>query len=261
MRKLVYYPGCTLRTKAKVLDETFKKTSERLGVDFKEMNVWNCCGAAFPYVTDNLINLVAPIRILARAREEGEKIVTLCAFCYNTLKRANHAIKEDAETREKLNLFLEEDFESEYKGEVETLHFLDYLRDEYGFENIPVENETGERVAPYYGCMLLRPGDEIGLDNPEAPRILEDFLRSIGYDPVHFPHRIKCCGSYLAVYSPDIADRISESIVSSAIDNGAETITTTCPLCHYNLEGAIKRRNLDISIRYFTELLGIALGL
>jgi hypothetical protein len=38
----------------------------------------------------------------------------------------------------------------------------------------------GLRVAPYYGCLLLRPYDEIHLDDPEAPSILHDLVRALG---------------------------------------------------------------------------------
>ena len=107
--KIVYYPGCTLYEKAKSLDQSARLAASMVGIELFELPNWTCCGTTFPLVTDNVMNLVAPARILANAKKEGDKLTTLCAFCFNVLKRTNKVIREDKEKREKINLFIEED--------------------------------------------------------------------------------------------------------------------------------------------------------
>ncbi|MFQ5711864.1 MAG: CoB--CoM heterodisulfide reductase iron-sulfur subunit B family protein [Candidatus Geothermarchaeales archaeon] len=262
--KLPYYPGCTLYTKAKSFDESARNSLKVLGIELVELPTWTCCGASFPLVSDNLMVLLAPIRNLALASKEGETLVTACAFCHNVLKRANRVVKDNPEKRDKINDFIEE----KYEGHVKVQHLLEVLRDEIGFKNIGKEVKRGLeglRVAPYYGCYLLRPFEEMGMDDPENPRILEDFLRSLGCEVINFPYKTECCGSYLSVSSSDVATDCSYPILNSASMNGAEVLALSCPLCHYNLDERqreIKAKHQGfggIPVLYFTQLLGVAL--
>jgi len=125
---------------------------------------------------------------------------------------------------------------------------------------------TGLRAAPYYGCLLLRPYDEIGLDNPEAPTILHDLLRALGAEPVDFPYSTECCGSYLTVKDPTVSETLSRDIVASARKHGAQVLVTACPLCQFNLdwpqrETEFGRTGDEIPVVYFTQLMAVALGL
>jgi len=265
--KLPYYPGCTLYTKAKNLDVSARATAQKLGVELVELPVWNCCGAVFSLASDNIMNLSAPIRNLVRAKEEnGDSLVTICAGCYHTLKRANRLIATDGEKRKKLNDFMETD----YSGEVRVLHLLEVFKDLVGFEKIrkKVKRDLSYlKVAPYYGCLLLRPKKEMEFDDPENPRMLEDFLDAIGASVVDYPFKTECCGAYLAVVHDDVARDCSYRIVRSAHSNSADLIVTSCPLCHYNLDYNQLKLSKEhhgfknTPIVYFTQLLGLALGL
>jgi len=247
MKAYVYYPGCTLCTKAENLNRSAKIVSGMLGIYLSEIPDWICCGAAFPLVSDDLMSLVAPARILSNARKKGNRLVTLCSFCFNVLKRTNEVIRKDEEKREKLNNFIEE----KYEGDVEVLHLLEVLRDDVGFEKIEkmVKRDIELKIVPYYGCQILRP-KEIGIDDPENPKILEDLMKCLGCEVIEFPHKTECCGSYLSITSPEIAQKRSLFILDSAIKR-ANTIVLSCPLCYYNLYN--KRKG--ISVFYFTELL------
>jgi len=263
--KISYYPGCTLSTKAKSLDKSARAVASAIGIELVELPNWTCCGAAFPLVDDNLIGMAAAARILANAKKEGGKLTTLCAFCYNVLKRTNNVIATDKEKRKRLNMFLEED----YDGSTKVLHFIEVLRDEVGFETLSkkIKKKVNIKVAPYYGCLLLRPYEEIKLDDPEAPSILENFLESIGCEVVDFPYKVECCGSYLAISSQDAAVDCSYSILNSAIRNGAEAIAVSCPLCYFNLDERQKemfdryKGFRGVPIFYFTQLLALAMEL
>ncbi len=260
MLKIPYYPGCTLSTVAKDFDASAKDSAIKMGFEIEELTQWNCCGATFPLTPDNIMGLSAPAKVLAGAEKAGDTLTTLCSVCYNVLKRTNRVIKTDAEKRGVLNDFMEE----EYSGGVEVIHYLEVLRDKVGFEKV-AEAVTrplkGIRTAAYYGCMLLRPFEDIGIDNAEAPTIMEDLLKALGAEPVVYPDRIECCGAHLAMDKPDIVTRLSGNVMASAVREGAEMIVTTCPLCQYNLEKTQEQgEGPQVPIVYFTQVLGLALG-
>jgi len=268
-----YYPGCTLSTKASGYDASGRAVARDLGVELEELPDWNCCGATFPLAVDNLLAMAGPARVLVEARAQSERVVTLCAICYNVLKRTNHFLQGDDEKRDRLNYFIE----AEYAGDLHVLHFLEILRDEVGFEAVQervaqAREETGKslrglRVAPYYGCLLLRPEKEMQLDNAEDPQILEDLLRALECEPVDFSHRVECCGSYLLVSAGELAASMSFDVLRSAARSGADLLVTACPLCQYNLD--YKQTEMarahpgfrPLPVLYFTQLMGLALGL
>ncbi len=260
-----YYPGCTLSTKAKNYDRSGRAVAAALGMELVELPEWQCCGATFPLATDNSLALIAPTRILYQAEQAGEQVATLCAICYHVLKRTQTTLKRDVDMRERIGWFTEQ----EYQGRVEVVHLLGLLRDSLGWAALQ-ERVTrplkGLRVAPYYGCLLLRPYAEIGLDDPEAPTIMHDLLRALGAEVVDFPYSIECCGSYLTVKEPQISTALSQDIVASARQHGAQAVITACPLCQFNLdypqrETEYGRTGDEIPVLYFTQLMAVALGL
>jgi hypothetical protein len=119
--------------------------------------------------------------VLIRARQAGERLAVACSTCYNVLRRTNRVIREDEDSREKLNFFLEAD----YSGDLEVLDLLQILRDDIGFDKIKEAVKkplSGLKVAAYYGCMVLRPPDEVAYDDPENPRALDDLMTALGAD-------------------------------------------------------------------------------
>jgi heterodisulfide reductase subunit B len=260
-----YFPGCTLYTKAKSFDRTARDCSPLLGFQLKELNNWVCCGAAFPLATDNLMALLPPARILANAREEGTTLTTLCSVCFNVIKRTNRLLREDGEKRDKINNFIEKN----YQGDLRILHYLEILKKDIGFSQVKQKVKRpllGLKVAAYYGCMLLRPFEEMEFDDKERPTIFEEFLEALGAEAIGFPFNIECCGSFQSVGSPEVATECAHNILCSAMKEGAEVVTTSCPMCAFNLDqkqAEIKQKYLDfkeIPVLYFTQLLGIAMG-
>jgi heterodisulfide reductase subunit B len=258
-----YFPGCTLRAKAKGFDSSALASCKVLGVYLEELEEWQCCGATFPLQIDNSFPLVSPARTLAAAKKAGRKLTTLCSACYNVLKRTNHVLREDLDKRNKVCTFIEED----YFGDLEILHLLEILRDEIGFASLAekiVKPFSGFPVAAYYGCLLLRPPEEVGFDDPEAPRILEDLLFALGCSPVDHPYKTECCGSYVVLQPGEPTASPSRLIVESAKSRGARAIVTSCPLCQFNLDyvqsGDVERGENAVPVVYFTQLLAMALG-
>ncbi len=265
--KLSYYPGCTLKTKAKNLEQSALASLDILGIEYEELPRWNCCGAVYSLSDDDLIHMLAPVRDLIRVREQGnETVMTLCSMCYNTLARANDLMKNDEEKRKTINDFMDE--EPDYAGEVRVVHFLDFLRDDFGWDKLREKVTVplgGLKLAPYYGCTLLRPR-EVAIDHPDRPTLFADFIRTIGAEIIDFPSANVCCGSYQVLGTPEAALKVSFDILSDAASRNADALVLTCPLCDYNLgrrQDAMLDRFEDareVPIFYFTQLLAIALG-
>ena len=254
--KVSYFPGCTLKNKAKDLDVYARKSAEALGVTLEEIENWQCCGGVFTTSSDEVATKLSSVRALKEANEKGQPLVTVCSACHNVIKQTNHAMQTNSEFASKVNRYMAD---GEYAGETEVYHYLEMLRDLVGFDEIKkkvVNPLKGKKIAAYYGCLLLRPGKVLQFDNPENPKIMEDFIRAIGATPVIYPMRNECCGGYITIEDGEAAKRNSTAVYESAAGFGADCIITACPLCRYNL---IKAES-SLPVIYFTELLAEALG-
>jgi len=265
--KIAYYPGCTMKTRAASLELAAVEALNVLGVEFTELERWNCCGAVFSLAEDDLIHHVAPVRNLVRAQQEGcDTVVTICSQCYNTLARANLLVRGDQEKLETINRFMDE--EPDYEGGIEVVHYLTLLRDHVGWDALKakvVRPLDGLKVAPFYGCTLLRP-DEVSID-PLHEGVLEQFLLALGAEPVAHSAATECCGSYQMLAHPEEGMQRAAKVIGSANHAGAEALVLSCPLCEYNLGTrqsdvvAMSGELKPVPTLYFTQLLGIALGL
>ena len=274
MTRLAYYPGCTLKTNAKSFEDSTMATAGNLGIELVEPERWNCCGTVHSLSTDDVMHHLAPVRNLLRVEElrdagevDSRQIVTLCAMCYNTLKRSNAVFKTDSDRRNKIrdNMYKEE---REYSGNVEVVHYLETLR-EMGWDKVKeavVKPLTGLKVAPYYGCLLLRPRGT-GIDDTDNPTIMEDLLEALGAEPVGFAYSQKCCGSYNTVHMKGVVADLAYKILNQAEEEGAEMLITACPLCEYNLgpiQAEVEKKHPvfnSIPVVYFTQLMALAFGL
>lgn len=288
--KIPYYSGCTLKTTAKNFEDSAIASAKVLGIELIELPRWNCCGTVFSLAADDLIHHVAPIRNLIRVQEMYEngivtgehRLVTVCSMCFNTLKSANMHVTENSENLTTINEFM--DREENYKGEVEVLHFLELLR-EMELEGIEKKRQNSEdipfafnkikkkvqhpledlKIAPYYGCMLLKP-KEIGIDDPEDPSIQGKLLEALGADVIDNPYKKLCCGSYQTIRDRYAVAELAYDILTHAKMAGADAITTSCPLCAFNLDNRqkeVKEKYPDfeqIPVFYMTQLMALAFG-
>ncbi|MEG0257499.1 MAG: CoB--CoM heterodisulfide reductase iron-sulfur subunit B family protein [Christensenella sp.] len=257
---LDYYPGCTLKTKAKQLDKYARESAEALGITLEELPEWQCCGAVYPMANDEIATKLSAVRALANSAARGGELITLCSACHHVLKRVNNDMQNNDDMRMKVNNYLELD--EDYAGETKVTHYLEMLRDKIGFDELKrkVKNPlTGRKIGAYYGCLLLRPAKEMQFDNPENPTILEDFLRAIGAEPIIYPYRNECCGGYAVIEDKNEPVAMSKKVLNSAAEKGATEVVTACPLCRYNLDE--NSAGTGVLVCYFTELLAEALGL
>ena len=254
--KVSYFPGCTLKTKAKDLDKYARKCAEVLGVTLEVIENWQCCGGVFTTSTDEIATKLSSVRALIDAKKHNQPLVSVCSACHNVIKQTNHAMKTDADFAFRVNNYNAP--EDAYNGETQVYHYLELLRDVVGFDKIKekvVNPLTGKKIAAYYGCLLLRPGKVMAMDDVENPTIMEDLIRALGAEPVIYAYRNECCGGYITLESKDLAKAKSEKVLDNAKEKGAEVIVTACPLCKYNLE-----KNGGMPVVYITELLAEALG-
>ncbi|MGQ9699831.1 MAG: CoB--CoM heterodisulfide reductase iron-sulfur subunit B family protein [Candidatus Bipolaricaulaceae bacterium] len=260
MKRILYFPGCALKDQAQDYERATKKALEKLGYALQELPRWNCCGTVYSLARDDLMRHVGPVRNLLRVQEaKEEKLLTLCAMCYNTLQRSAQFVR-DPEILRRINAFMDE--EEDFRGGVHVLHLVQFLVEEIGEEALSqaVTRPLVElRLGAYYGCALLRP-KEVGVDDPDRPEILERIISGLGAEAVFFPERVECCGAYLTVTRPDVVRKRVGEILLSAAQAGAQALLTACPLCKFNLE---ERRPLGapkIRVFYVGEALAWALG-
>jgi heterodisulfide reductase subunit B len=264
--KYAYYPGCSLEKTQRGYDESVREVFATLGQELIEIEDWNCCGATVYMSVKETVALAVSARNLALAERMGLDILAPCSSCFTVLSKTNRIMGAIPEMHADVNEALAEAGLS-YKGKTRVRHPLDVLVNDVGIETI-LRNQKrsldGLLIAPYYGCQIVRP--EKGFDDRENPMLMDRLFRKCGGEIVYFPMKVRCCGGMLMTTFEDTALRLNKELLACALDNGADVIVTTCPLCHFNLEAYQGRINdvygtsFNIPILYFTQLLGIVLG-
>ena len=171
--KVSYFPGCTLKNKAKDLDLYAYRSAEALGVTLEEIKDWQCCGGVFTTAVDEVATKLSSVRALKAARDAEQPLVTVCSACHNVIKQTNHAMQNNKAFADKVNRYLAAD--GGYFGETEVYHYLEMLRDLVGFDTVKskvVNSLKGKKIAAYYGCLLLRPNTVMRMDDPENTTIM-----------------------------------------------------------------------------------------
>ncbi len=267
--KLSYYPGCTMKSHAANFEESLLFSMRHLGAEVEELDRWNCCGTVLSLAQDDVMRQLAPVRNLVRAKEaDASRVMTACAMCYNTLKRANERVRSEPAVRDRMNAFMYDE-KVTYEGEVDVVHVLEVLREQKdGLKALAtkvVKPLKGLKVACYYGCMLTRP-KSVAFDNVEDPVMIDDVVTALGAKTVNFSHKTECCGAYQTVDKPEIVADRTYQILSAARDQGADLVAVSCPLCAFNLDHrqkVVHQQHPDfegLPVMYFTQLMAIAFG-
>ena len=236
MKKYAYFPGCSLEKMALSYHKSALETTRALGVELEELEDWNCCGATTYFHVDEILANTLVARNLAMAEKQGLDFVAPCSACYKNAYFTNMYIKEDADLAEHINFALEAD-DLQLSGDLTVHHLIEVFVDEIGIEEIKnkVTNPLKElRVAPYYGCQIVRPRKNG--ENIENPQFFEELLSAIGADPIDFAYKTRCCGGSLLITNRHAALDMIRLLLQNAVDSGADVIATACPLCQVNLE-------------------------
>ena len=260
-----YFPGCSLESTAYDYDASARAVMQALGHKLEELPDWNCCGATGADVVSHLLSIALPARNLAKAHEMGNQIVTTCSSCYLNLFRVNSHLAADPELQHELDIVLDE-VGLQYKGTVRVRHLLELLVTDVGINAIARRVRRrleGIRVAPYYGCLVVRPYAEF--DGPDLPTSMDRLLMVLGATVVPYVMKTRCCGGVLMTTQKNIALKLVGDILDPIRD--VDCVVTVCPLCQLNLEayqrevGGQLGTRVNIPILYFTQFMGLAFGL
>ncbi|MCE5249044.1 CoB--CoM heterodisulfide reductase iron-sulfur subunit B family protein [bacterium] len=260
-----YFPGCSAHSTARDMHESTLAVARVLGLDLVEPEGWTCCGATAAHQTDRVLAAALPSASLLLVRDMDKDMVVNCAACYNRMKTANHEVLSNPVMRECVADALDRD----YDGSVRVRHLIEVLLDDVGLETLKrsfSRSLNGLRVACYYGCLMVRPHEVTGFDDPENPTSLDRLVTAMGGESLDWPHKVECCGGGLSLTRTDVVIRLADSIIGMARAAGAECIAVSCPMCQSNLD--LRQRDIeretgklyDMPIMYFTQLLGLCMG-
>jgi len=266
--RYAYYPGCSVDATAKQYGESIDAVAGALGVELAEVEDWNCCGATAYMNVNEVLSFCLSARNLAIvADKDGKELVTPCNACFTNLRKTEAYLSQFPDIKAKVTQALAEGG-MRYDGGVTTKHFLQVLVEDVGLDRIRAEVKrplAGLRVAPYYGCQIVRP---YGIkDNPDDPMMMDRLLEALGAVPTYFPMKVMCCGGSLMGTREEVAQRLCRNLLLCAQQGQADCIAVACPLCQMNLDAyqaAINRTygtDFALPIVYFTQLAGMAFGL
>ena len=257
--KVSYYPGCSLHATAKEYDQSVKAVSAALGIELKEVEDWSCCGATSAHSTNFKLSVALPARNLIAAEKDALDVMVPCAACFNRFKSAQHHLKDDP----KLKKEIEKIVGWTYKGTARVRNPIDIIFNDIGLDALKglVQRQlTGLKPVSYYGCLLLRPPEVCEFDNYENPVLLDKMMDSLGAEVKQWSYKTDCCGGSLTISRSDIVGNMVNKLMSMAKEAGANCIVVACPVCMANLDMRAKPE-LRMPVFYFTELIGVALGL
>ncbi|SMF00135.1 CoB--CoM heterodisulfide reductase iron-sulfur subunit B family protein [Desulfovibrio gilichinskyi] len=261
-----YYPGCSGTGTSIEYDMSTRAVCEELGITLTEIPDWSCCGSTPAHTVDHTLSSALSARNLALVeRMNLDTAITPCPSCLTNLKTATHRMEKDG-FRDKVNKLLD----TPYNGGVATKSVLQILVEDMGLEalkNKTVKPLKGLKVAAYYGCIMNRPPEVMNFDDPEHPMAMDNILTALGATVLPFPLKVECCGASFGIPRKDIVMSLSGKLLDAAKDIGADALATACPLCQMNLDlrqGQINSAggtNFNIPVFYYTQLIGLALGL
>jgi len=278
-RKVAYYSGCALEGSGNGYDVSTKAVAKKLGLELKGVTNWNCCGAMEVKNIDPKIQTYLSSRVLSNAvnLDGADVVMAPCNGCYHNLKKAEYDISNDVKSKETVEKLSAKAGHKAYQaGQAETIHALDWIKGAVGEEGLRERAKgklAGLKVANYYGCMYVRPRHIFpekdkgpGSESTSKPHFMDDLLAAAGAENVDFPLKTACCGGAHTLSDSDTSTKLVLNILQAAEAAGADVIATECPTCHSGLEmhqvRAEKRygKKTNVKMMYFTQLLGLALG-
>ena len=269
MPKYALYPGCSLESSGLEYGMSTHAVAHALGIEFAEVPEWNCCGASAAHMTDHLLSLALPARVLAKAETIPgvTEMVAPCAACHIRFASVEYEVGKHKDLLGEINSLLE----APYTGKVKIRPFLDIFSNPETLAQIKSKVTrplTGLKVACYYGCLFVKPPKVVDFfDDPENPMSMDNIISAIGAEPLPWPYKTECCGASSALTQEDVCTKLCNAILKIAKDSGADCIATACPMCQQNLDmrqvTVEKQYGLQyrMPVPFFTQLIGLAMGL
>ena len=260
-----WYPGCSLHGSGKAYEESVLALFRELGITAAELKDWNCCGATTYISVDELTSYALVARNLALAAKENKDIVAPCAACYMILNKTQHYVEDYPDVRLAVTRAMEA-IGLKYDVRVRVRHPLDVLLNDVGVKTIQAKVTRplkGLKVAPYYGCQIVRP--YATFDDQANPTSMDVLLEACGATVVRYPLKTQCCGGSQKGALPEVGLDLIYYLLTEAKRQGADVMATACPLCQFNVEAfqqdaAVSRPPVSMPVVYFSQLMGLALG-
>ena len=265
--QIAYYPGCSLHASSELYDIQCRKVLNQLGIELKEIEDWNCCGATSASKTNDFLSVALPARNLGIADASGlSEMFIPCSSCYNRTLVTQKILSEDPELKNKINIELSK----KIQGKIKISSILDILVSKVNSGKIgerSIKQLKGLRPACYYGCLLTRfPCDIQISDNIENPQGMETVCKAIGAEPIDWSYKTDCCGASAVLNDTDTSLFLMSKIIKDALAREANCLVTTCPMCQMNMDAyqdqVCERYEIQkrLPVFFITELLGIAMG-
>ncbi len=279
MSKVAYYPGCALEGSGGPYDKSTRVLVDKLGLKMENLEDYSCCGAMEVKNVHPMLQTYMSARNLAIAGEKMgfDTVMAPCNGCYHNLKKTEYELATSEEHLKTVQDLAKKADDPVYKGDVRSVHLLEWLMEELGPEGIKnkmSKSLKGVKVANYYGCMYTRPRQIFpekdqgpGSESSYKPHFMDDLLAAAGAENVNFPLKTACCGGAHTLSDSDTSTQLVLNILQAAEEAGAEVIATECPTCHSGLEMHQIRAEKEFGIKtnvkivYFTQMLGLAMGL
>ncbi len=268
--KYAFYTGCSAKGVAPELYDSTFLVAEKLGMELIELEAATCCGAGAVQEKDEFLSLTINARNLALAEELGLDMLTICNTCTVMLREAKFKLDNDPELKAAVNEVLSE-AGLEYKGTIEVTHFLWEVIDGVGLENLKemvVRPLKDFKIAPFYGCHIIRPPYLIGYEDPDNPKSIEMVIEAIGGNPVDHEARLACCGFHSFWSAEDkVTLKLTAMDTEAAKEEKADFMVTPCPLCHTQLDAMQPEAeekvgvSIEMPILHLPQMIGLAIGL
>jgi heterodisulfide reductase subunit B len=257
--RYAYYPGCTIGTTAVEFGHSTDTVCEALGVELVELDDWNCCGASSAHSLDHELSLRLPARNVALAQDLGLDIIAPCPACYQNTLSADNRLREDETWRQEM----EQMMGFTYTGRPRPRHLLEILSEPEllaAIEERVTRPLSGLRVASYYGCVLVRPPEKTGWDDPEHPVRMDRLVAALGAEPIDWSYKVDCCGASMTLSRSEVVIKLSSRLGEAALEAGANVVACACGICQINLDTR-QEKAPKVPALYFTELMALAFGL
>ncbi|PKB66994.1 MAG: hypothetical protein BZY81_05850 [SAR202 cluster bacterium Io17-Chloro-G4] len=268
--KYAFFPGCVARGGCPELYQAATLICQRLGIELQEMPGASCTGAGVLQEKNEFLGDTLNARTFAMAENLGMQIMTICSTCQGVMSQANFRMRKDPEYLARVNKELAEEG-LEYRGTADPKHLLWVMIEDVGLEKLTeliTRPLAGIRMAPFYGCYLVRPTDALDMeDHPERLTALEQVIETLGATVVDFSGKTRCCGFPILTINETNSVAMVAKHTSDVKDLGADAMVTPCPLCHLNLDGyqpkaqAQAQRKIDMPILHLPQAIGLAMGI
>ena len=270
MKEYIFFWGCIIPGRLPFLEKSMRMVLEKLGVRFREISGFTCCPEKFLIETlSEEAWCLTAARNLALAEREGCDLLVACNGCYSTFQSAVSVFYSSSRLRREVEERLA-GVGIEYSFKTSVHHLVEVLHDSIGPEVIERRLERhldGMKIAVHYGCQLLRPSPMARPDDPQRQRKLDRLVECLGATSLEYNSKLTCCGEALARSGQPEDSMASARLKLLEVDQlGADAMVVVCPACFLQFDAQQhliqkQKEDLHIPVFYYTELLGLAMGL